>query len=237
MSVCYSNRFISNELKTFVQKNGVKHIFTEPYQPSSNGMAERSFQILKCAIKKITEGKNLIELNTIVSGYLLHYIATAQSTTGKSLAEMLFNRKLNTWHNLLKQSMNKPDLNNKQQIAEFYALKTSRAFHLKVWCGIELTSWEKRTIIKQLGPVTYLIDNSQNIFRSTMINYVLFIQTLKSIMKAFVKPFLQRIQIIKYSRNNEIPMELHLLTQILSRVLSVKMGQLFQHLNQTLAQP
>lgn len=133
--------------------------------------------------------------------------------------------------------MNKPDLNNKQQIAEFYALKTSRAFHLKVWCGIELNSWEKRTIIKQLGPVTYLIDNSQNIFRSTMINYVLFIQTLKSIMKAFVKPFLQRIQIIKYSRNNEIPMELHLLTQILSRVLSVKMGQLFQHLNQTLAQP
>ena len=101
-------------------------------------MAERSFQILKCAIKKIIEGKNLIELNTIVSGYLLHYIATPQSTTGKSLAEMLFNRKLNTRHNLLKQSMNKPDLNNEQQIAEFYALKTSRAFHLKglVWYRI-----------------------------------------------------------------------------------------------------
>ena len=146
MNVCYSNRFISNELKTFVQKNGVKHIFTAPYQPSSNGMAERSFQVLKCAIKKIIEGKNLIELNTIVSGYLLHYIATPQSTTGKSLAEMLFNRKLNTRHNLLKQSMNKPDLNNEQQIAEFCALKTSRAFHLKglVWY------W-----INQLGETNY----------------------------------------------------------------------------------
>ena len=237
MSVCYSNRFISNELKTFVQKNGVKHIFTEPYQPSSNGMAERSFQILKCAIKKITEGKNLIELNTIVSGYLLHYIATAQSTTGKSLAEMLFNRKLNTRHSLLKQSINKPDLNNEQQIAEFHALKTSRAFHLKglVWYRIN-----------QLGETNYsktirtcYISNRQfpEHFQKHNDQLRVVYTNIEVDMKAFVKPFLQRIQIIKYSRNNEIPMELHLLTQILSRVLSVKMGQLFQHLNQTLAQP
>ena len=38
--------FKTNEFKTFVQKNGIKHIFTAPYHP---------FKIFKSAIKKIIE--------------------------------------------------------------------------------------------------------------------------------------------------------------------------------------
>lgn len=38
--------FKTNEFKTFVQKNGIKHIFTAPYRP---------FKIFKSAIKKIIE--------------------------------------------------------------------------------------------------------------------------------------------------------------------------------------
>ena len=55
-----------------------------------------------------------MKLNTIISRYLLHYRVMLQSTTGKSLAEMLFNRKINMQLNLLKQSMNKQDLNYEQ---------------------------------------------------------------------------------------------------------------------------
>ena len=87
-------------------------------------MAERSVQTFKSAIKKIIEGKNVFELNTITSRYLLHSRATPQNTTGKSPAEMLFNRKLNTRLNLLKQSMNNQ-----------FASKTLQTFHPKdlVW--------------------------------------------------------------------------------------------------------
>ena len=60
---------------------------------------------------KIIEGKNVMKLNTIISRYLLHYSVMLQSITGKSLAEMLFNCKLNMQLDLLKQSMNKQDLN------------------------------------------------------------------------------------------------------------------------------
>ena len=111
-------------------------------------------------MKKIIEGKNVTELNTIISRYLLHYRATPQSTTGKSPAEMLFNLKLNTQLNLLKQSMNKQDLNYEQQIAELYASKTLRTFYPEdlVWHqNYQLgNKWEKGTIVKQVGRVTYL---------------------------------------------------------------------------------
>ena len=43
---------------------------------------------------------NVIELNIIISGYLLYYRAVKQSATGKSPAEVLLNRKLNTRLNL-----------------------------------------------------------------------------------------------------------------------------------------
>ena len=94
-----------------------------------------------------------MELNAITNRYLLHYRATPQSTTCKYPAEMLFNQKLNMWLNLLKQSMNKQDLNYEQQIAEFYAMKTLQTFYPKdlVWYrNYKLgNKWGKGTIVKQ----------------------------------------------------------------------------------------
>ena len=69
--------FTSKEFKTFVQKNGIKHISAGPYHPSSNSMAERSVQTFKSEIKKIIEGKNVMELNTVVSRYLLKFYLIA----------------------------------------------------------------------------------------------------------------------------------------------------------------
>ena len=132
-------------------------------------MAEQSIKPFKSAIKKIIKGKHVMELNPIISRYLLHYRAMPQSLNGKSPAKILFNRKLKMWLILLKQAMNKQDLNYEQQIAEFYGLKTMWKFYPKdlVWyqnCQLR-NKWEKKTIVKQVGPVTYLIDSSQNILQ------------------------------------------------------------------------
>ena len=81
--------FTSNKFKTFIQKNKIKHIFTACYHPSSIGMAKWSIQTYKSAIKKIIEGKNVMELNTSIS-----QATQPQSITGKSPAEMLFNCRL-----------------------------------------------------------------------------------------------------------------------------------------------
>lgn len=48
--------FTSNDLKLFSAKNGIKHITTAPYHPSSNGQATSrmgSTDFFKTAMKKI----------------------------------------------------------------------------------------------------------------------------------------------------------------------------------------
>ena len=48
--------FVSEEFEAFLNGNGIQHITSAPYHPSSNGLAERAVQILKSGLKKATEG-------------------------------------------------------------------------------------------------------------------------------------------------------------------------------------
>ena len=45
--------FVSEESENFVKKNGIKHLTTALYHPSSNGLAERMVQTFKTTIKKL----------------------------------------------------------------------------------------------------------------------------------------------------------------------------------------
>ena len=42
----------SDEFTTFVRKNGIKHVTSAPYRPSTNGQAERAVQTLKRGLKR-----------------------------------------------------------------------------------------------------------------------------------------------------------------------------------------
>ena len=48
--------FTSEELETFLTKNGMRYVKTAPYHPSSNGQAECAVQVFKNGFKKLKDG-------------------------------------------------------------------------------------------------------------------------------------------------------------------------------------
>ena len=93
--------FASNEFDEFLKGNGIRHVFSAPYHPSSNGQAERVVRTLKDALKRLKEGDTEAQL----CRFLFKYRITPHSTTGVSSAELLLGRRLRSALTLLK-----PDL-------------------------------------------------------------------------------------------------------------------------------
>ena len=74
----------------FMKNNGIHHIKSPSYHPSSNGLAERAVQTLKESLRKLKEGS----LETRLSRFLFKYRITPHSSTGVSPAEVIFGRRL-----------------------------------------------------------------------------------------------------------------------------------------------
>ena len=86
--------FNSHDMKEYAQKRGFVHQKITREHPKANGLAENFMRMLrKVAHTAIIEHKDPKEE---VHKYLMNYRATPHSTTGKSPAEMLFGRPLQT---------------------------------------------------------------------------------------------------------------------------------------------
>ena len=107
--------FIGPEIKEFFQKNGVRHLYTAPYHPASNGQAERMVQTFKESMKKLQHG----DIETKLSRLLFGYRTTPSSVTGKTPAELLFNRQLRSTCHLLRPSMHSRRNEVETEQAEF----------------------------------------------------------------------------------------------------------------------
>ena len=93
-------QFTSDEFAQFMERNGIKHIRSAPYHPSSNGLAERFVQTFKRAMKA-SEGKGKT-LNQRLSQFLFIYRASPQATTNLSPSGMFLGRPLRTRLDLLR---------------------------------------------------------------------------------------------------------------------------------------
>ena len=69
---------------SFSHANGIHHITSSPYHPSTNGLAERAVQSFKQGLKRMQEESLALKLDR----YLFHYRITPHSTTGLSPAEL-----------------------------------------------------------------------------------------------------------------------------------------------------
>ncbi|XP_061570028.1 uncharacterized protein K02A2.6-like [Cololabis saira] len=89
--------FTSAEFETFMKQNGVDHVKSAPFHPSSNGLAERAVQTFKEGMKKV-KGDTL---QTRLSRFLFGYRITPHAVTGLSPAELMMSRRLRSAFDLL----------------------------------------------------------------------------------------------------------------------------------------
>ena len=152
--------FTSEEFKQFMEKNGIKHITSAPYHPSSNGQAERAVQTLKQGIKR-TPGESVQER---MSRFLFDYRITPHATTGVAPCELLMNRKLRSRFELLYPMVRRKVEKCQEKQKELHDGKRDvRQFALQDPVYIEnFTSrkpkWIPGTIVKVTGPLSYVIE-------------------------------------------------------------------------------
>ncbi|KFD53316.1 hypothetical protein M513_05797 [Trichuris suis] len=84
--------FVSAPFRAFLRRCGVKHLYTPPYHPNSNGQAERTIQTLKQALRKLLSYN--IDFDCCLANALFAIRTTPSRVTGRSPAESLMGRRL-----------------------------------------------------------------------------------------------------------------------------------------------
>ena len=99
--------------------------------------------------------KQCINLNATIYRFLLHYQSTPQIATWKSPAKLLSNRKINTRLNLFRNSLNRQNIKQEENVAQFYTSKKLRTFALEdtIWYRNfqKGKKWEWGVVIKKQG--------------------------------------------------------------------------------------
>ncbi|KAI7806716.1 hypothetical protein IRJ41_010699 [Triplophysa rosa] len=150
--------FVSEASKAFMSRNGIMHVTSAPYHPSSNGLAELAVQTFKELMKK--SSGNTIE--TKVSRALFSYRITPQTTTGLSPAEMMMGRKLRCTLDKIHPDFTSK-MEGKQQVQKEYHDQRVRSRYFEVGDMVYTRNfgygpkWVPGVIQDITGPVSYKV--------------------------------------------------------------------------------
>jgi transposase InsO family protein len=151
-------QFTSNEFNKFTEINGIKHYFSAPYNPMSNGQAERFVDIFKRTFRKL-KGEGTPSKESIDT-LLVTYRTTPNDSlpNGKCPAEVFLGRKPKTTLDLLRPPQVQPMERNEEMEKNFnrrFGTKM-RVFHLgdKVFARHRSSqSWKTGIISKCTGVI------------------------------------------------------------------------------------
>ena len=151
------SNFTSKEFETFLKLNGIRHITTAPYHPASNGLAERAVQTVKEGIKKQGEGT----LETKVYRFLFQYRITPNTTTGRTPAELLMNRKLKSRLDLIRPDVSRTVTVQQERQKQHHDNTRQRKFSAQDPVYVRNygrgSKWIPARIINKSGPVSYTV--------------------------------------------------------------------------------
>lgn len=146
--------FTSEEFKSFMKCNGIRHVLTPPYSPSTNGQAERFVQTVKNKLRSLAGTDIDIKLPRLLFGLRV----SPSTVTGKSPAEMLNKRRFRTRFDIIHPFSTKPVA--ERQIESNIDVPV-RVFKLKdkVWLRnySRGEKWVKGEIFRIKGPIRFLV--------------------------------------------------------------------------------
>lgn len=151
-------QFTAAEFKEFCQLNGIRHVQTAPYHPSSNGLAERAVQVVKQGIRKQSTGS----IHDKIARTLFQYRITPHSTTGTTPAEMLMGRRLRSRLDLLKPNLEQKVTEKQQQLKSFHdnhCRNCTFSVGEKVFTRNHQKGkkWLSGRIVSETGPVSFKV--------------------------------------------------------------------------------
>ncbi|XP_077970550.1 uncharacterized protein LOC144425109 [Styela clava] len=140
--------------------NGVKHLFSPPRHPASNGQAESMVKQVKLGLKKQAPAS----LSVSLVRWLFKYRTTPHTTTGQTPSELLFRRKIRTHLDLIAPS------SRLKKSAENVPSGIIRTFHIDdpVFITEVIGSrfkWLPATVTEVMGQMCRVRLNDGRIFR------------------------------------------------------------------------
>ncbi|KAL2081888.1 hypothetical protein ACEWY4_021706 [Coilia grayii] len=153
-------QFTSYEFETFMRSNGVKHIRSAPFHPSTNGLAERFVQTFKHSLKRST---GTASVQHRLDAFLLMYRNTPHSTTKESPSMLFMHRKLRSRLDLLKPNVTAA-VETAQEAQCAYRGIHAKARSSKVGDRVLVRDygrgekWTPGVVSAETGPVSYTVD-------------------------------------------------------------------------------
>lgn len=153
-------QFTSQQFQTFCANSGIRHRLTAPYQPATNGEAERFVRSFKEGLKSFgSEG----DWKYNVQRFLLAYRVTPHSTTGRTPSELMLGRTIrSTWDLLRPTVTDSVDSAQKRQISAHGGKERSFQIGDFVWVRDYRGSdkWAPGEIVHVFGPRNYRVRTS-----------------------------------------------------------------------------
>ena len=156
-------QLVSEEMKNFLRRNGIRHTLSPPYHPATNGAAERNVGTVKLALKKHLLSFAQSDINRALYDFLLTYRVTAHATTGRSPAELFLKRQLRTRLDLLRPDV-AADMQKSQeaQMRSQAGTRDPPLFQEGEIVRVQnthsgLATFVKGLVLKVLGPYRYCV--------------------------------------------------------------------------------
>ena len=157
--------FASEEFATFVSNNGIRHIMSAPYRPSTNGLAENAVKTFKQALKKCSGCGRVEEM---LNRFLLDYRITPHTTTGIPPCELLMGRRIKSRFDLLRPNIQDHVLKKQEAQAKYYKGCSSKPLNVKEGDHVYYRNYSRwgppnvpGVVVQNTGPVSSLIKSKE----------------------------------------------------------------------------